>query len=268
MKCGLMVDKIPAFAVFVAAALLMLSGCVLRDQDDHPIGSSDLLGQSSLAVPKYIDKADLICKEMAGNKPCYCMTCTNKTKYDGATLLGSLLNRFYDNTLVNGTCGVYSCNISDYQEIVQVDNAKQMRSFALGSGQSFVSSGMASLYCNYSLQMSVKWMKGSESSPPAIPQSSRAICFMERSMLPLFIYYTNGKNIDPTRTGKIAKAFNDTGVGPAIITTEAGWDGADLAAADLVKEQVKAIDSCDKCLTVLAVKPNDYQALYNTMGVP
>jgi len=257
-----MLYKFPAFAVF-AAALFLLSGCVLMDQDGHAIGAGDKLGQNALAVPKYVDNADLICKEMAGDKPCYCMTCTNKTSYSGffAWLFG-----YYDNTLVNGTCGVYSCNMSDYNKTVSGDNTTQMRSFALGSGQSFVSSGTANQYCNYSLQMSVKWMKGNAGSLPAIPQASRAACWLQRSMLPLYIYYTDGKNIDPVRTGKIAQAF--AGAGPVIITTEAGWDGTNLTAAMLVKEQVKAIDSCDKCLTVLAVKPNDYQALYNTMGVP
>ena len=261
-----MLYKLHAFAAF-AAALMMLSGCVLMDQDGHAIGAGDTLGQNALAVPKFVDKADLICKEMAGTRPCYCMTCTNQTRYNGTTLIGSLLNSFYDTTLVNGTCGVYSCNISDYNETVH-DSKTQMRTFALGSGQSFVSGGMANLYCNYSLQMPVKWMKGGEGAPPAIPQASRAVCWLERSMLPVFIYYTDGKSIDPARTGKMAQAFNDAGVGPAIITTEAGWDGANTTAAALVKEQIKAIDSCDKCMTVLAVKPNDYQALYNTIGVP
>jgi len=260
-------DKMLAFAVF-AAALLMLSGCVLNDQDGNAIGDNgDMIMQNPLAVPKYVDQADLICKEMAGSQPCYCMTCTNKTSY-GLLGLGHLLNGFYDTTLVNGTCGVYSCNISDYQEIVQKKSETQMRAFALGSGQSFVSSGRAGLYCDYSLQMAVKWMKGGQDDPPEIPLASRAVCWMERNMLPMFIYYTEGKAIDPARTGEIAQAFNDYGVGPAIITTEAGWDGSDGQAAEKVKAQILAIDSCDKCLTVLAVKPNDYQALYNTMGLP
>jgi len=261
------VSKISALAVAaLVLALMALSGCTLKDQDDQPISATDMLSQQPLTVPKYVDPSEQICREIPGNKPCYCMTCTNTSSYTGP--LKWLLSGFFDSTLSGGTCGVYPCNKTDYETIVSDSKDTQMRAFALGAGQSFASTGIANLYCNYSLQFATKWMKGSKGSPPRVPLASRASCWLDRNTLPIYIYYTGGEEISPARTGEIAQAFNSAGTGPVILTTEAGWDGTNTVQAGLVKQQVLAIDSCDKCMTVLAVRLNDYQALYNVMGVP
>ena len=250
-----------------ALALAFLSGCTLRDQNNQPLSTDDKLSSSNLTVPKYADPGQEICREIPGSKPCYCMACTNKTSY-GLLGLGHLFSTFFDSSLATGNCSLSPCNETDYYDIVNGGKDTQMRTFALGTGQSFASSGMANLYCNYSLQFATKWMRGSDTAPPAVPLPGRASCWLNRSAIPIYIYYTGGKDIDPAMEGKLAKAFNDADVGPAFVTTEAGWDGSDAAQVSLVKQQVLAIDKCDKCLTVLAVQPNDYQALYNVMGMP
>lgn len=253
-------------ALFACAlALIALFGCTLKDQEGNPLGTNDIISGQALTVPKYADPGKEICRELPGNKPCYCMACTN-TSYSGA--FAWLLKSFFDNTLVGGTCAISPCNVSDYYEIVHEKNDTQMRTFALGAGQSFASTGMANLYCNYSLQLATKWMKGGDGVSPRVPLASRAKCWLERSTLPIYIYYTGGMKIDPARTGEIAQAFNAADAGPALITTEVGWDGLDAASASLIKQQLLAIDSCDKCLTVLAVQPGDYHALASIMGVP
>ena len=59
--------KIPfsAFALVLFAALLLLFGCVLKDQEDQPIAINDQFAASPLVVPKYLaDRKDLICKEL------------------------------------------------------------------------------------------------------------------------------------------------------------------------------------------------------------
>jgi len=250
---------------FSLALLLASFGCVLLDQQGHPIGTADMVSQKPVTVAKYVNQADLTCKEMTGAQPCYCMACTNKTSYSG---FFSWLFNYYDSTLVGGNCSIAGCNLSDYDRIVTSDSSTQMRTFALGSGQSFVSTGNANLFCNYSLQLATKWMKGGAGAAPRVPQASRAACWLERSMLPVYIYYGNGAAIDPARTGQIAQAFNAADSGPVMLTTEVAWDSADSAQVAGVRGQVLAIDSCDKCLTVLAVKPGDTEALYSVMGMP
>jgi len=253
-------------ALFACAlALLALFGCTLQDQESNPLGTSDIISGQALTVPKYADPGKEICREIPGDKPCYCMSCTN-TSYSGP--LAWLLSGLFDNTLAGGTCSISPCNASDYQRIVEEDNDTQMRTFAIGAGQSFASTGIANTYCNYSLQFATKWMKGGEGAPPRVPLASRAKCWLDRSTLPIYIYYTGGKGIDPARTWEIAQAFEAADAGPALITTEVGWDGLDSGAAQLIRQQVLAIDSCDKCLTVLAVQPGDYHALAAIMGAP
>ncbi|MCX6771454.1 MAG: hypothetical protein NTX79_05355 [Candidatus Micrarchaeota archaeon] len=257
--------KIPfcAFALILAAALLALPGCALVDQKGDAIKIDDKFTQKALVVPKYENsRTSLICKELDDGKPCYCMTCKNNSG------LAGMLSSYYDDTLVNGTCGAYHCNQDDYAHFLDKKNDTEMRSFMLGSGQSFVSGGNANLFCNYTLQLATKWMRGKEGKPPLIPTADRAYCWLGRSMLPLYIYYTNGEDIDVTRTADIAKAFNAADVGPAILTTEAGWDGTDADAVGKVKAQIEALQTCKKCLKVLALKPSDYTALYSIFGMP
>ena len=253
-----------AFALLLAAALLVLSGCVLKDQGGNDIKIDDRFTAKPLVVAKYLaEKKDLICKELDVQKPCYCFTCKNNTD-----LKIPLLSKSYDHTLVGGTCSAAYCSQDDYIDYVNNFNSIEMRSFMLGSGQSFVSGGNAGLYCNYTLQLATKWMKGSKGRPPIVPLADRAYCWLGRSMLPLFIYYTGGEEIDPARTADMAQAFNVSDAGPAIITTEAGWNGTDNDAVGKVKNQIEAMQTCKKCIKVLAIKPGDYTALYNIMGVP
>jgi len=253
-----------AFALVLAAVLLIAPGCALKDQEDHAIAIDDRFTAKPLVVPKYLaDRKDLLCKELDDAKPCYCFTCKNNT---GLTM--KLLMDSYDNTLVGGACNATYCNQDDYIDYVNNFNDIEMRTFMLGSGQSFVSGGAAGLYCNYTLQLATKWMKGSEGKPPVIPLASRAYCWLGRGMLPLFIYYTGGTEINVARTAEMAQAFNAADAGPAIITTEAGWNGTDNDAVGKVKAQIEALQTCKKCIKVLAVKPSDYTALYSILGVP
>ena len=217
-------------ALFACAllALVAFSGCTLKDQEGNDISASDRISSQDLTVPKYSDPGQEICREIPGNKPCYCMACTNTTSY-GLLGLGHLFSAFYDSSLAEGNCSISPCNVSDYYEIVHENNDTQMRTFALGAGQSFASTGMANLYCNYSLQFATKWMKGGDGVSPRVPLPSRAKCWLDRSTLPIYIYYTGGKGIDPATTYKIAQAFNAADVGPALITTEVGWSGSDAA---------------------------------------
>jgi hypothetical protein len=251
-------------ALACLALPLILFGCTLKDQNGDPITVGEIVGSNDLTVPKYLSDADLICREEPGNKPCYCMACENKTSY---SFLGWLFN-YYDSNLAGGNCSIAPCNQTDYAEIVQSDNDTQMRSFMMGMGQSFVSTGNANLYCNYTMQLATKWMKGTDGSPPRVPMVSRATCYLQRNALPLYIYYTEGKEISQVRTQEIADSFQGADAGPAIVTTEVWLNSSNDADVASVKQQIHSLRTCEKCLVVLAVKPNDYIALYKILGVP
>ncbi len=252
--------------VLAALLSLLLSGCVLYDQDNIAMADSDMLSQTPVAVPQHVDANELGCLPVPGERPCYCMTCENGgyENHEYAQLLG----KYYDGSFADGACKIAACNLEDYYKVVDEEEDVQMRSFMLGSGQSFASSGKASLYCGYTLQLATKWMKGGDGVPPRVPLASRATCWLERSVLPVFIYYTGGTAIDEDRTREIAKAFEDGGMGPAILTTEVDWDGSDSDAAGKVKGQLDALDECNGCLSVLAVRSGDYDALKNVLGEP
>jgi hypothetical protein len=221
-----------------------------------------------MTVPKYLNAAELDCRELPGSKPCYCMSCSNRTSY-GFLGLWHLLGKYYDSNLQGGNCSIRACNETDFETIVSSDNTTQMRVFGLGAGQSFVSTGRANLYCNYTLQLATKWMKGSENSPPRVPEVSRSACWLQRSILPLYIYYTEGKAIDPARTQDIASAFEAADSGPVFITTEVWLNSSDDNAVSGVKQQLYNIRHfCTDCMAVLAVKQNDYNALYKVIGPP
>jgi len=252
-----------AFASLALA--FMLFGCLLRDQNGDPL--NEFVASSDLTVTKYVPDADLICRELPGDKPCYCMACSNKTSY-GPLGIGYLLSSFYNSNLRGGNCSISQCNQSDYVGIVQSDNNTQMRVFGLGAGQSFVSGGHANLYCNYTLQIATKWMKGAQGSPPRVPLVSRSACWLERSMLPLYIYYSGGKGISFSRSREIASSFQADNTGPVMLTTEVWLNGSDDSEVASVRQQVDALRMCDKCMVILAVKPNDYGALYKLLGVP
>lgn len=264
-------------AIFLAlAAALLLSGCTfVGDMDGGPMADSDKLGFETASFPAYNNAEDMICKELEGPHPCYAMFCENST-YWALELLG--MSSWFDTTLVDGECTFEETNLTEYNEkLKDAGDNYTARAFMVGFGPSFTSTDNVNRYCNYSLQLATKWMKGAEGSPPAVPNTDRAECWLERNTLPVYIYYTDGKEINNVRTSEIAAAFNNGGVGnsgevgPALITTELNLDSSDpdfQQKAASVKDQIIALDNCDKCLTVLAVKSGDTEALKEIFGDP
>jgi hypothetical protein len=176
------------------------------------------------------------------------MFCYNETS--------STLGFTFDPTLKGGKCALSYCNMSTYYDSIEDSNdGLQARMFMVGQGPSFYSADRANLYCNYTMQLSVKWMVG-RNGPPEIPAGTRAARCLERNILPLYIYYTDGTFIDPVRTGEIAA--NLSTAGPVMITTELAYDSSDANTLARVKGQIIAIkQNCPKCMSVLAVKSGD-----------
>ena len=263
-----MANKATIFLVLAAALLLSMYGCVYvgDPSNNGQIADADKLGTTTSSLPQYNNQADMICEGLNVSDPCYLMVCKNSSWLIDMSWLSS----WFDTTLVDGKCSFEAVNSSSFQDLLlnKEDNST-IRSFMVGFGPSFTSTDKANQYCNYSLQIATKWMKGGAGAPPAVPNTDRAKCWLDRNTLPVYIYYTNGMAIDSVQTGKIAKAFDDAGVGPAIITTEIDFNSSDPIAVQNVTRQISAIhDNCEQCLTVLAVKSNDTHALKEILGDP
>jgi len=183
----------------------------------------------------------------------------------------SIFSFMFDESLEGGWCEFQKCNADTFKQKLGDDKDDWwVRSFMLGVGPGFAPTDRANLYCNYSLQLATRWLNGI-GAPPSAPDPRRAQCWLERNILPLYIYNTGGQAIDPAATGEIAARLGSGSggedVGPAIMTTEVNFDSTDEAALYAVVEQIHAIrDNCEKCLVVLAVKSGDMNAVSRVLG--
>jgi len=247
------------------AALLLSSGCVLYDyRTGATISNLEKLGITNNSINLTPNN---ICAPLNESKPCYCMVCENKTS--GWDL--PILSWWYDTNLKKGECRFDVCNMTTFSDMLSEGGSTQPRVFMIGNGPSFASTGQSNLFCNYSLQMAVKWLTSeSPGNPPRKEQMpSRAACWLGRNVLPIYIYYTNGSAISPQRTREFAESLELAGAYPSIITTEINFNSSDAAAMKTVKDQIVEIKrNCPKCLSVLAVRSRDVAAVKEVLGDP
>jgi len=149
-------------------------------------------------------------------------------------------------------------NETDWENITKDHPEIEIREFMIGQGATFWEFEEANQYCNNKLRMSVKWLVGNSNVNYSSPDVDRAECFLQRGIMPVYILYSNGTNINPERAGQIAQTLRD--VGPVVITTEMGFDSSNATVVSLVQEQIRQIrDNCpeDQCLIALAPKMGD-----------
>lgn len=237
-----------------------MSGCATN------IAPEDRLSQTDWTVPQYSQPGSQVCLPPDGQFPCYCFVCQNHTAWPARLI--PFLKGWFDSSLKGGECNFEECNADTFSDLLtdpDVLKDHQQRVVMFGNGPSFTSTDHANLYCSYSLQIATKWMKGLNDLP-RVPRASRAECWLDRNVLPVFIYYTGGQRIDATRTAEIAQELD--GVGPALVTTEVDWDSSDASQVSAIQAQLDALASCDECLTVLAIRPGDSVALEKILGRP
>ncbi|VVB58199.1 Uncharacterised protein [Candidatus Anstonella stagnisolia] len=204
---------------------------------------------------KIFENVEDLCSDIGGPTPCTCMVCENKS-----SLLGDLLPKISENTLKGGKCELIPCNNEIFDKVLndEKDN-KFPQKFLLGQGASFAEFKSANQYCNNSLSLAVKWMVG-DKQPPITPLGSRAACFLERNVIPLYIYYTKGAAISAQAATDIGTQLKDAG--PVIVTTEINFDSSDASAVSKVKDQINAYKAaCPKCLVALSPKDMDLEAV-------
>lgn len=152
---------------------------------------------------------------------------------------------------------------------VQAPNSPvAVRQFMIGQGASFEDFTEASRFCGgNSLDFSVKWLVAPDGGEYPLPLVSRASCFLDRSIIPMYILYSNGKAVSETQAAKIAGMFK--GKGPVILVSEMDFDSTDPVIRSNVVRQVKAMKTAcqdpvtkkSDCIIAFGVRMNDKDAL-------
>jgi len=227
----------------------LLFGCI-------NVSDSQKLTKPSTEIKIFEDVQD-DCADIGGPTPCTCLVCQNKTS---TPPWFSIFRLPVDTSLKGGNCSFAPCNGTIFADLVtSTDNVFAQR-FLLGQGASFFEFREANKYCNNSLSLAIKWMVGDRNSPPRTPSSSRAACLLERNVIPLYIYYTNGSNINSQAARDIGDALRDAG--PAIVTPEINFNSSDPFAVSKVKSQIHEYKAaCPNCLIALSPKDMDMEAV-------
>ncbi|MFH0885096.1 MAG: hypothetical protein V1861_05290 [Candidatus Micrarchaeota archaeon] len=256
----------------VVGGALILAGCLQR-----------LNGGSSLFEQEYRDGLSRVAINNASMveycKPgsCWCMVCRN-----GTNIFGPLTN------LIGGYCYFdKNCTPAQMARYANYNNSGDpslsVRPFMIGQGPTFGDFGTANTFCSDRLNMAVQWLVATNESPYLTPDSMRSMCFLSKDIIPVYILYSNGTNINISRTEQIARILGTEGddvflgrlssgpVGPVIVVTEMDFD---RNRAPEIANQVRAIDrecmndranSKIYCFIAVAPKINDFQALNDVM---
>lgn len=260
-------------AIIIAIfGLLILVGCLQRissgtnPYEDYYRNHFNLVAIS--------DPAD---SELCQTGSCWCMVCHN-----GTNIFGPLTS------LVGGSCYFdKECNSTKLSELGSGHYENLVpHHFMMGQGPTFGDFATANTFCNNRLGMAVQWLLGSADSPYLKPDASRSMCFLSRDVIPVYILYSGGTNINITTTRDIAEILGTEGddlyqgrlsdgpVGPVIIVTEMNFNASQAAE---VADQVRAIDgACQNdrsnneihCIIAVGPRINDREALDAIMNEP
>jgi hypothetical protein len=263
-------------AVFIPALLALLclsfviSGCLAK-----------LNGGSSAFEHEYRDNLSRVAiynssmAEFCRPGSCWCMVCKNGTNIFGPlnNLIGGYC--YYDKNCTPAMMASYNNRTANPDLTV--------RQFMIGQGPTFGDFGAANTQCSDRLSMSVQWLVGSNVSPYIRPDAVRTMCFLSKDIIPVYILYSNGSNINITRSRDIGTILGTEGddvfmgrlsdgpVGPVVVVTEMDFDRSKAAE---VANQVRAIDQgCGNdrannkifCFIAVAPKINDFEALDTVM---
>lgn len=147
------------------------------------------------------------------------------------------------------------------------ESNQEIRPFMIGQGPTGVDFDSANPYCNNSLKMDVRWLIGRNGEAPPLPDRRVAACFLDMNAIPVYVMYTNGKNISAERAGNISAELDDTipRLGPVFVSAEINYNSSDSDAVKNVVLELKAIkDNCPYCFTILSPKNLDKEGLNNT----
>jgi hypothetical protein len=240
---------IPLLLVF------LLFGCIKNVAGPSTYGSeyANRIDKFAIYDPALIEECKL--------GECLCFTCKNETSYFG-----------FVKSLVGGSCRfIDNCTTSDFMALAnQSDKEFENEGpwpFMVGQGYSFSDFGDANPWCGNRLDMAVHWLVGTNETPYSMPDADRSTCMLNKEIIPVYVLYSGGKNVDHDAAFEIANRLSK--VGPVIITTEIDFDSSDSEVIENITKQIDAINSgCGnsrpgdvKCMVALAPKMGDKDAL-------
>ncbi len=261
-----------AALVIAIASLIVLAGCLQK-----------ISGGNSLYVSQYRDTLSRVpltsanASEECRIGSCWCMVCRNGTNIFGRAIT----------SLIGGSC--YMEKNCTPQTLSNINNPNvtpnaYARQFMIGQGPTFGDFSSANPYCADRLSMAVQWLLGQNDSGYMRPDAARAMCFLSKDIIPMYILYSNSTNINLTRSREIGEELGTGGrslyngiltngpVGPTIVVTEMNFP---VTAASQIAEQVRAIDQgCRNdrannkvyCYIAVAPRMGDYAALDAVMN--
>lgn len=256
----------------IALGLLFIifSGCVFQSSNSNTFINEYAKDFHKIAA---FDPSTL---EQCPDASCLCMVCGK-----GNGTFSTFIPK------IGGSCYFdQNCTKDKIDKITYKDKSYAIKTFMIGQGPTGADFSSANQYCAQKLKMSVNWLIGSEYEPYIFPDPNRAVCYISQDVMPIYVLYSNEKQIRSDGAEKIAKRLAEGGgiatgyrlsngpVGPVVITTEIDFNKANAAA---IAEQVRQIDrGCNNdrganpqrinCLVAVAPKINDVEALDAVMS--
>jgi len=158
----------------------------------------------------------------------------------------------------------------DWNSEVREAGNVEVREFMIGQGSTFWEFEEANNYCSNSLDMSIKWLVGNNRTYYQSPSTSRAKCFLDKGVMPVYLLYSNNTNVSVRRAGEIANELE--GLGPVIITTEMDFDSSKPEIIEAVRDQIDEMRAnCPdrtQCMIAIAPKMNDMKAVDELFSDP
>jgi hypothetical protein len=257
--------------LFSISLFISLSGCIQR----AGVGGQAYVDQYKTDIKRLAISDPSMYEECKLGK-CRCMACKN-----GTNIFGPMRD------LIGGYCyWDYDCN---QQKKSDLDNPTKspdvrIRQFMVGQGPTFADFAIAQPYCNNRMSMAVQWLVGGQDTNYTLPSAERSMCFLGMDIIPVYVLYSKGLNLNADRTKQIAKILGNDGssvfmgrlsngpVGPVVVVTEMDFN---LSMAGQVAAEVQAInDYCHNdraggkiyCQVAVAPKINDFAALNAVMA--
>jgi hypothetical protein len=253
------------FAVLILAAIALLSGCL---SDMIESSTAQYLSDSHTAVSAKMNATNLTEYANAGN--CSIMLCQNasrKSFVNWAQFMYYSVRywKWMDASLIGGNCWLQNVTFENKAEIAKNlnDSTYYIREFGIGQGMTFADFNNANTYCNNSLRYAVKLVRSLDAEKYTFSSKSYtgAACFLDKSVIPLYILYNNGTVPGKDNAGGFARQMS--GLGPVMIATEMNPESSDTNIENIAS-QIRGISAaCSNCKVGLSIRngPNGTRIL-------
>lgn len=239
---------------------------MIHNSTDQYLRDSNTIINPSMTV----DKAKLDAYRNQGT--CSIMLCQNGSKATSSFMkwvkfmyYSTRYWQWMDPSLIGGDCWFQS--VTDENKNETMTNLSKgvyyAREFGIGQGMTFADFNDANPYCNNSLRYAVKLVRSLDGVKYAFsPKSySGAACFLDKSVIPLYILYNNGTVPENENAGDFAAQMS--GLGPVMIATEMNPQSSD-GNIEMINREIREIRlNCPDCMVGISIRsgPNGTRVL-------